>query len=195
MMSAGERERVAVVREMADRRLSRKAGAERLGISVRQAKRVLRNWQDSGDAGLVSRQRGRVSPRRLKDEALVRVLSLLEGAYRGFGPTLAAEKLGERDAIKVSRETIRRLQIEHGLGRPRQRRGGKAHPLRERRARFGELIQIDGSPHDWFEGRGPRCSLIVFIDDATGRLTDLRFAPTETTRVYLEALRAHVLAY
>ena len=195
MMSAGERERVAVVRDMADRRLSRKAGAERLGISVRQAKRVLRNWQDSGDAGLVSRQRGRVSPRRLKDEALVRVLSLLEGAYRGFGPTLAAEKLGERDAIKVSRETIRRLQIEHGLWRPRQRRGGKAHPLRERRARFGELIQIDGSPHDWFEGRGPRCSLIVFIDDATGRLTDLRFAPTETTRVYLEALRVHVLAY
>lgn len=195
MMSAGERERMAVVREMADRRLSRKAGAERLGISVRQAKRVLRNWRDSGDAGLVSRQRGRVSPRRLKDEALIRVLSLLEGAYRGFGPTLAAEKLGERDAIKVSRETIRRLQIEHGLWRPRQRRGGKAHPLRERRARFGELIQIDGSPHDWFEGRGPRCSLIVFIDDATGRLTDLRFAPTETTRVYLEALRAHVLTY
>ena len=195
MMSAGERERMAVVREMADRRLSRKAGAERLGISVRQAKRVLRNWRASGDAGLVSRQRGRVSPRRLKDEALIRVLSLLEGAYRGFGPTLAAEKLGERDAIKVSRETIRRLQIEHGLWRPRQRRGGKAHPLRERRARFGELIQIDGSPHDWFEGRGPRCSLIVFIDDATGRLTDLRFAPTETTRVYLEALRAHVLTY
>lgn len=195
MMSAGERERMAVVREMADRRLSRKAGAERLGISVRQAKRVLRNWRDSGDAGLVSRQRGRVSPRRLKDEALIRVLSLLEGAYRGFGPTLAAEKLGERDAIKVSRETIRRLQIEHGLWRPRQRRGGKAHPLRERRARFGELIQIDGSPHDWFEGHGPRCSLIVFIDDATGRLTDLRFAPTETTRVYLEALRAHVLTY
>ncbi len=195
MMSAGERERVAVVREMADRRLSRKAGAERLGISVRQAKRVLRSWRDAGDAGLVSRQRGRVSPGRLKDEALVRILSLLEGAYRGFGPTLAAEKLGERDAIKVSRETIRRLQIEHGLWRPRQRRGGKAHPLRERRARFGELIQIDGSPHDWFEGRGPRCSLIVFIDDATGRLTDLRFAPTETTRVYLEALRAHVLAH
>ena len=94
MMSAGERERVAVVREMADRRLSRKAGAERLGISVRQAKRVLRNWQDSGDAGLVSRQRGRVSPRRLKDEALVRVLSLLEGAYRSFGHTLVAEKPG-----------------------------------------------------------------------------------------------------
>jgi transposase len=194
-MSAGERERVVVVREMADRRLSRKAGAERLGISVRQVKRMLRNWRDAGDAGLVSRQRGRVSPRRLKDEALVRILGLLEGAYRGFGPTLAAEKLGDRDAIKVSRETIRRLQIEHGLWRPRQRRSKKAHPLRERRARFGELIQIDGSPHDWFEGRAPRCSLIVFIDDATGRLTDLRFAPTETTRVYLEALRAHVLAY
>jgi len=194
-MSAVERERVFVVRQMADRRLSRKAGAERLGISVRQAKRVLRNWREAGDAGLVSRQRGRVSPRRLKDEVLARILCLLEGAYHGFGPTLAAEKLGERDGITVSRETIRALQIEHRLWRPKQRRSIRAHPLRERRARLGELIQIDGSPHDWFEGRGPRCTLIVFIDDATGSLTDLRFAPTETTRAYLAALKAHILAY
>jgi hypothetical protein len=94
----------------------------------------------------------------------------------------------------VSRETIRRLQIGLGLWKPKRRRHKRVFQLRERRPRFGELIQIDGSPHDWFEGRGPRCTLIVFIDDATGRLTALRFAPAETTRAYLGALRNHVLA-
>jgi hypothetical protein len=94
------------------------------------------------------------------------------------------------DGITVSAETVRRLHIDLGLWRPKTRRGFQ---LRERRPRFGELIQIDGSPHDWFEGRGPRCTLIVFIDDATGRLTALRFAPVESGQAYLEALRHQVL--
>jgi hypothetical protein len=120
---------------------------------------------------------------------------LLRGKYPDFGATLAAEKLSEREGIEVSRETVRRIQIALGLARARRRRSARVHRPRERRPRFGELIQIDGSPHDWFEGRGPRCTLIVFIDDATGRLTALRFAPAETTRAYLDALRAHVLAH
>jgi hypothetical protein len=90
---------------------------------------------------------------------------------------------------------VRRIQIDLGLARARRRRSARVHSPRERRPRFGELIQIDGSPHDWFEGRGPRCTLIVFIDDATSRLTALRFAPAETTRAYLRALRDHVLAH
>ena len=155
-MSGAERERAFVVRQMAEEGLSRQAGAERLGISVRQVKRLLRNWREAGDAGLVSRQRGRVSPRRMKDSVRLEVFGLLEGKYKDFGPTLAAEKLGEREGITVSREAIRALQIAHGLWRPKRRRGKQAHPLRERRARLGELVQIDGSPHDWFEGRGPR---------------------------------------
>lgn len=194
-MDAGERERLFVVRQMAERGLSRQVGAERLGIGVRQAKRLVRAYRVLGDAGLVSRQRGRISPRRMKDDARTRIATLLGGKYAGFGPTLAAEKLGEREDIVVSRETVRALQIEHGLWRPKRRRAKRVFGLRERRPRFGELIQIDGSPHDWFEGRGPRCTLIVFIDDATGRLTDLRFAQAETTRAYLEALKAHVLAH
>src|SRR5208337_3277660 len=84
------------------------------------------------------------------------------------------------------------MQINLGLWKPKTRRTRRVFRLRERRPRFGELIQIDGSPHDWFEGRAPRCTLIVFIDDATGRLTALRFAPAETTRAYLEAMRSHV---
>ena len=124
-----------------------------------------------------------------------RIGRLLREKYPDFGPTLAAEKLAEAQAIVVSRETVRAIQIDLGLARVRRRRAQRVHSPRERRPRFGELIQIDGSPHDWFEGRGPRCTLIVFIDDATSRLTALRFAPAETTKAYLSALRTHVLAH
>ena len=191
-MSDVERDRLVVIGQVSERRLSQAAAGERLGLGVRQVKRLLRLFRARGAAGLVSRQRGRSSPLRLKEELRATVAGLLAGIYQGFGPTLAAEKLLERDGIKVSRETVRRLQIAHGLWRAKRRREKKVFSPRERRARFGELIQIDGSPHDWFEGRGPRCTLIVFIDDASGRLTGLRFAPAETTRAYLEALKAHV---
>lgn len=194
-MSVRERERSVVVRALAECRLSQKDGAARLGIGVRQVKRLLRAWRERGDAGLVSCQRGRVSPRRLGAETEAKIVALLQGSYQGFGPTLAAEKLCEREKISISRESVRRLQVKHKLWRPKRRREKRVFQLRERRPRFGELIQIDGSPHDWFEGRGPRCALIVFIDDATGRLTALQFAPAETTRAYLLALRTHVLAH
>ena len=194
-MSGAERERSSVVRTIAEGRILQREGAERLGICLRQMKRLVRSWRDLGDAGLVSRQRGRVSPLRLSAGTELRIASLLCGQYEGFGPTLAAEKLCERERILISRESVRRLQIKHKLWRPRRRKAKRVFQLRERRPRFGELIQIDGSPHDWFEGRGPRCTLIVFIDDATGRLTALQFAPAETTRAYLLALRAHVLAH
>lgn len=190
-----ERDRSCVVRAIDEGRLLQRDGAERLGICLRQLKRLLRSWREAGDAGLVSRQRGRVSPRRLGAETEAKIVGLLQGAYQGFGPTLAAEKLCEREQILISRESVRRLQIKHGLWRPKRRREKRVFQLRERRPRFGELIQIDGSPHQWFEGRGPRCTLIVFIDDATGRLTALRFAPAETARAYLLALKDHVLAH
>jgi hypothetical protein len=166
-----------------------------LGISKRQFKRLVPRWKVEGDAGLASCQRGRVSNNRLADADRARIVELLRERYPDFGPTLAAEKLLERDGIAVSRETVRRLQIEAKLWRPKRRRAKRVFQVRERRPRFGELIQIDGSPHAWLEDRGPRCALIVFIDDATGRLTDLRFVPAETTRAYLLAIRAHVLAH
>ena len=194
-MSVGERERAVVVRALVECRLSQKEAASRLGIGVRQVKRLLRNWRAHGDAGLVSRQRGRASPRRLDAEAEANIVVLLQGPYQGFGPTLAAEKLCEREKISISHESVRLLQVKHKLWRPKRRREKRVFQLRERRPRFGKLIQIDGSPHDWFEGRGPRCTLIVFIDDATGRLTALRFAPAETTLAYLLSLKQHVQAH
>jgi transposase len=194
-MSASERERSHVVRQSVEGVLGQREASERLGIGVRQFKRLVRRWREAGDAGLVSRRRGRSAPNRLDDATRERVKVLLRDKYSDFGPTLASEKLLELDAITVSRESVRRLQIELKLWKPKRRRARRVFQLRERRPRFGELIQIDGSPHDWFEGRGPRCTLIVFIDDATGQLTALRFVPAETTRAYLETLRAHVLAH
>jgi transposase len=194
-MSAKERERSHVVRQSTEGHLDQREASERLGISVRQFKRLVRRWREAGDTGLVSRRRGRAAPNRLADATRERVKVLLLDKYPDFGATLASEKLLELDGIAVSRESVRRLQIELKLWKPKRRRARRVFQLRERRPRFGELIQIDGSPHDWLEGRGPRCTLIVFIDDATGRLTSLRFVPAETTRAYLETLRAHVLAH
>jgi transposase len=195
VMSISERDRAHVVRQVIEHRLSQLEASERLGIGVRQVKRLVRSWRRHGDAGLVSRQRGVVSHNRLAETLRAQVMALLRDKYADFGPTLAAEKLLERDGIKVSRETIRQMQVALGLWKPKQRRVRRVFQLRDRRLRFGELIQIDGSPHDWFEGRGPRCTLIVFIDDATSRLTALRFAPVESARAYLETLRCHVLEH
>ena len=194
-MSASERDRASLVRRHVEEGLSQREASERLGIGVRQFKRLVRDWRREGDAGMMSRQRGRPSNNRLAPDRRAEITALLQGKYEGFGPTLAAEKLAAVEEIAVSAETLRQMQIGLGLWRPKKRRVKRVFRLRERRPRFGELIQIDGSPHAWFEDRGPRCTLIVFIDDATGRLTALRFAPVESTRAYLEALREHVLAH
>jgi transposase len=175
-MSLPERERAYVVRQVASGQFSQGVAAERLGIGLRQMKRLMRQWRASGDVGLVSRQRGHRSNRSLTSDFHSVLEEHLRGQYQGFGATLAAEKLAERDGIKVSAATVRRAQIRFGLWRPKSRRQKRLHQLCERRPRFGELIQIDGSPHAWFEDRGPRCTLIVFIDDATNRLTALIFA-------------------
>jgi transposase len=194
-MSAEERDRSHLIRQTIEKCLSQREAAERLGISRRQFKRLVRAWKQHGDVGLVSRQRGRTAHNRLSEAVRLRIERLLRQTYPDFGPTLAAEKLAERDGIVVSRETVRRIQTRLKLHRPKKRGEKRVFQVRDRRPRFGELVQIDGSPHDWFEGRGPRCTLIVFIDDATSRLVALRFAPAECTKAYLEALRDQVLTH
>lgn len=118
-------------------------------------------------------------------------IGLIRERYNDYGPTLAQEKLASQHGISVSRDTIRRWMIEEDLWIPRARRR-KLHQPRARRACFGELVQVDGSLHDWFEGRGPKCTLLVFVDDATGTLMELLFAQAETTWSYLEATRNYL---
>jgi len=194
-LSGAERERLDVLWRVMRGELRQARAAELLGVGFRQVKRLVGRHRGEGDASVVSRQRGRPSNNRLDPVRVVAIEAALRTRDADFGATLAREKLAEIEGVWASKETVRQIQIRLGLWRPKRRRARTIFQVRERRPRFGELIQIDGSPHDWLEGRGPRCSLIVFIDDATGRLTHLRFAPAETTRAYLEALEAHVLAH
>ncbi len=187
--------RLKVVEAVTDRRLTQTEAGGQLGITVRQVKRLVAAYRAEGAAGLVSQRLGQPSNRRLKESLREAIRALLMERYPDFGPTLAQEKLYELHQSEVSIETVRQLQVELGLWKPQRRQGARAFQLRERRGRFGELIQIDGSPHDGFEGRGPRCTLIVFIDDATGRLLQLWFAPSETTAVYMDVLRRHLERY
>jgi transposase len=184
--------RLKVVEAVVEKRLKQREAAQQLGVTTRQVKRLIAKYKREGAQGLVSRRFGQASNRRLKEPVYEQICTLLAERYPDFGPTLAHEKLTELHQVDVSVETVRQLQIKFGLWKPKCRKQVRAFQLRERRSRFGELVQIDGSPHDWFEGRGPRCTLIVFIDDATGRLMELQFVRAETTMAYMEVLRRHL---
>ena len=194
-MSQKEVERAQILDQLKEDKISPREAAQRLGISTRQVRRLAKLYMASGLSGLVSKKRGRASNRRLNDAICAMAIDLIGMHYRDFGPTLANEKLADLHDIKLSIESTRQLMIKAGYWLPKKGASVCVHPIRERRARFGELIQIDGSPHDWFEGRGDYCTLLVFIDDATGRLTQLRFAPTETTLGYMHVLHDHILKY
>ena len=188
-MSNQEITRLEVMQRMKDKRLSQKAAAEMLHMSVRQIKRLFRAYKERGAAGLISARRGKPSNHRLDAEVVQQATDLIYERYRDFGPTLAHEKLVEVDGLKLSDESVRRLMIAEGLWKPKRAKQPEAHQMRERRACLGELVQIDGSEHAWFEDRGPKCTLLVFIDDATGRLLELWFVPHESFFGYCEAAR------
>lgn len=194
-MSQAELTRLEAMQTLKSRGLTQVQIATRLGLSERQVRRLWQRYQAAGAAGLVSRRRGRPSNNCLDPAVLERALELVSTRYADFGPTFANEKLSELHAITIGTETLRQAMIRAGLWVPKIKRRKKIHPPRERRPQFGELIQIDGSPHDWFEGRAPRCSLIVFIDDATSKLINLRFVPAETTWAYMHTLRAAIERY
>lgn len=194
-MSAKERERLRVIEAVGEKRLKQAAAAKRLGLSVRQVKRLVRAHRHTGPAGLVSKRRGQPSNRRIEPAEREGVLAQVRARYADFGPTLAAEYLRSYHHYTRSVETLRQWMIEDELWQPKRQRRQRPFQLRERRACVGELVQIDGSPHDWLEQRGARCTLIAFIDDASGRLQYARFVPTETSRGYLLGLRSYVARY
>jgi transposase len=188
-MSNQEITRLEIMQRLRDKRLKQFEAARMLGISIRQIKRLLRAFKAHGAVGLVSRHRGRPSNNRLDPGTMQTAIDLIYERYQDFGPTLAHEKLTEVHGLKLSDESVRRLMITEGLWKPKRAKQPQTHPMRERRACFGELVQIDGSDHDWFEGRAPRCTLLVYIDDATGQLGELWFVPEETFFGYCEASR------
>ena len=157
-----------------------------------EIKRLVVRYRAEGAAGLVSRHRGRRPNNQIADALRQEILDLVRSRYADFGPTLACEKLAKLHDHKISVETLRQWMVADDLWKPKARKQARIHQRRPRRPCRGELVQIDGSPHDWFEDRGPRCTLIVFIDDATSELMALRFAPAETTQSYMEALRGYL---
>jgi Helix-turn-helix domain len=193
-MSERDLQRIEVLAEVIAQRRTVAAAAAVLGLSVRQVHRLLRSYRRGGAAAIVHQARGRPSNNRIRDDARAEATELVRRAYADFGPTLAAEMLAEKHALTVSRETLRGWMLDAGLWRSRQQRR-QLHQPRLRREALGELVQIDGSEHRWFEDRADPCSLLVFIDDATGRLMQLRFVPSESAFAYFEALQGYLEAH
>ncbi len=189
-MSRKERERPKVIEQVHRGRMSQVKAAEVLRVSVRQVRRIQRRYRREGDAGLVHRSRGRPSRRRIDEAVRQRALQWIERRYRDFGPTLAAEYLAQEAGIEASRETVRRWMMEAGLWRGSR----KKRPHRRRRPRRpcrGELVQMDTSIHDWFEGRGEQAVLITMIDDASNHVVQ-RFFPADTTTANMEMIGHYV---
>jgi len=190
-MSQKELTRLEVIQRVKRKTLKQRQAAELLSISVRQVKRLCKAYQGHGAAGLISKRRGRSSNNRLPEKTINQARQLLRSRYHDFGPTLATEKLAI-EGVSLSVETVRQLLIGEGLWKAKCVRRPVLHQLRERRARCGELVQIDGSPHDWFEGRAPKCTLLVFVDDASSRLMYLQFVEAETTFNYFAGVRSYL---
>ena len=181
-MSQKEGDRLQVIQRTVATRGGQAVAAQQLGVRVRHVKRLVRQYRAHGATGLVSRRRG-PRPNNARAPALrEQVLAVLRERYPDFAPTLAQEKLTERHGYTVSVETLRRWLSAAGWWQPKRRRAPRVHPRRPRRSCVGELRPIDGSPHDWVEGRAPVCTRRVFIDDATSRLMARRFVPAETTQ-------------
>jgi hypothetical protein len=187
--------RLEVLEEVASRRITQVEAARRLGLSRRQVIRLSQQLKQLGALGLVSKRRGQASNNRLCDVLKAQVIELIKKHYPDFGQTLAHEKLTEQHQLMLSVESCRRLMIEAGIWKGKKRKVTQIHQMRRRRPCVGELIQIDGSPHDWFEGRAPKCTLLVFIDDASGRLMTLHFEPEESTNGYMTATKQYVLTH
>ncbi|MGA3706377.1 ISNCY family transposase [Ralstonia nicotianae] len=191
-MTMRELDRLKVIQAVVDHGLAVWRAAERLGLSRRHVERLVLRYREDGPSGLGSRKRGHSSNRQLPPGLESRIRGLIRDSYADFGPTLACEKLRERHGIDLAKETVRRIMIDAGFWVPRKLRPPKVHQPRNRRACLGELVQIDGSDHAWFEDRAPACTLLVYVDDATGRLMQLLFVPTESTQAYFAATQAYV---
>jgi transposase len=191
IMSKKELSRYGILEKVVRKEMDQEIAAQALGMSTRQLRRLLKRYREQGPEGLVSGHRKRKVfyslPKNLKEK----VLTLVQEKYSGFSLTLTLEKLQENHGVSISLETLRLWMLKEGLWNLKRRPKPKLHQSRARRSCLGELIQIDGSFHDWFEGQSEKCSLLGFIDDATSSVMYLKFVPRETTQNYLEAFKEY----
>jgi hypothetical protein len=192
-MSTKELRRVHVLRQVLEKRITQREAGTMLRLTDRQIRRLLGRVKEEGDQGLVHRGRGKPSNRRIAGPVKTQALRLYDTQYGDFGPTLAAEKLAERDGITLSAETLRGWLLAKGV-RHFRRRKRPHRAWRARKAHVGELVQLDGSHHDWLEGRGPACVLMAYIDDASSRVF-ARFYAYEGTIPAMDSFQRYVTRY
>jgi Helix-turn-helix domain len=193
IMSVKELRRVAVIRQTMEQKLTQVKAGTLLGLTPRHIRRLIERVAQAGDQGLAHRGRGKPSNRQIPEQVKTKALKLYEKQYGDFGPTLAAEKLAERHGMAVNAETLRGWLLAKGVTHF-QRRKRPHRAWRERRAHVGELIQLDGSHHDWLEGRGPRCVLMAYIDDASSRVC-ARFYAYEGTIPAMDSFQRYIRQY
>lgn len=191
-MTIKEVERLSIMKQIKSKKLKQREGSESLSLSLRQTQRLIRSYREEGPEGLISKRRGKANIRKMSMERKLKIVATVREKYPDFGPTFASEKLREEENILVSRETLRKLMIEEGIWRAKKKKEKKVHQRRARRSREGELVQADGSYHDWFEERAPKCCLIQFVDDATSKILYAKFCEGESKNNYFACLEEYL---
>src|SRR5579884_1234101 len=191
-MSQRDRDRLVVLRKAQKNLITQKQAAEELGLTERHIRRLLVKLKEAGDRAVMHGLRGRPSNRRVSERTRGRAVRILSGKlYRGFGPTLASEYLGQRHNLHIGRETVRQIMISAGLWRSRKQKVEAVHQWRQRRSCRGQLVQWDTSEHDWLEGRGEKLYLIHMIDDASSELS-AHFVRHDSTEENMRALWSYI---
>jgi (2Fe-2S) ferredoxin len=191
MMSRKEIKRYQVIRKVLDKQIKQKEAAEYFELSPRQVRRIVKRVKAQGEQGVIHRLRGKEGNRKTVVSFKRKVLELYQKNYWDFGPTLASEKLFERDGVKINDETLRLWLIKEGLWQGKKRQAPKERSRRERKGHFGQMVQMDGSHHDWLEGRGPKLVLMGYIDDATNRFYG-QFYDYEGTMPAMGGLKGYI---
>ena len=191
-MNHSELHRIEVIQKLSDKRLTECEASEQCHLSVRQIRRLKKLYLALGAQGLISQKRGKPGNHRYPESFKALALAYVREYYLDFRPTFAGEKLSENHNLHISHETLRQWMMEAEIWQSKSQRLKRAYQPRNRRECLGELIQIDGSPHDWFEGRGPKCTLLVYIDDATGQLMECQFVVSESTFTYFDSTRRYL---
>jgi len=194
-MSHEEILRLKTLEQLQSKIITQKAAGKILSLSVRQVRRLCKSYAKNGAVGLTSKKRTQVSNNKIPIADKKKIIEITREKYADFGPTFLSEKLLENHDIVISKETLRQWLIEENLHKAKRRSKAQIHQMRERRPSFGELIQIDGSPHAWFENRNEKCCLLVFVDDATSKIVNLRFEEAETTAGYFRTVIGYITKY
>jgi len=192
-MSLREVKRLKAIHEVSKGHITQRVASSMLGLSERQVRRLVRCVKNDGDEGVIHKSRGRRSNRKKPDKVRTKALSFYRKKYQGFGPTLATEKLLEMDDLQVSKETLRHWLMEAGLW-VKKRKSSSHRRWRERRECLGEMVQMDGSHHDWLEGRGPKLVIMGYIDDATNTVY-AKFYDYEGTIPAMDSFRGYIKKY